>query len=606
MIATKRKPQPLSKNVLTAPVPAGARDGITYNDGFVTMILYCPGITTVHAVGSFSNWKQQAKYVCTFTPDKQRCWITLPIKPKTPLLFQWEIDSKVRVSDPYSEQVCDINDKYINNFVYPNMPDYPVDKTTGIITVLRTPQKPFVWSVPTFVKPTTTSMVVYEMFIRDVTNPGTYVGLLEILPRLTELGINAIELMPIMEFEGNESWGYNVSHLLALDKVYGTPNACKTFIDECHKRGIAVILDIVLNHQFGQSPLINIWGSVMGPTAQNPYFNMVPKHPFNVGYDFNHESLATQAYVKRVLEYWVQEFHIDGYRFDLSKGITQHDSGNDWAQMANYDASRLDIWRGYKQHMHSIDPTTMMILEHFADEQEEHELSAMGFLLWANANSAGAHCLGAQPDQDIAGGVYAPGRGHQWHCLVGYIESHDEERTTYRALHEGLHSANYDTQNLETLIQRMETTLALLLCVPGPKLLWQFNEVAYPISVNVHGRLGRKPSGMPYVTDAKRSKLLQNISALIKAHINLSPFSTYECNAQTHEALKSIVLQHPDGDVVYVANFGLESAEVQIPFTHEGWWIEFVTSNEEHITGELNNIVLNAGEYRLYSTFRLR
>lgn len=596
---TPRQPTP-------APVPDGCRDGITYTDGFVTMVLYCPGITTVYAVGSFSKWKLLSTYLCTHTPDGLRCWITLPIKTKTPLLFQWDIDSRTRVSDPYSEQVCDVHDKYISDTVYPDMPVYPIHETTGIITVLRVPQKPYQWNIQPFVKPSTTSMVVYEIFIRDVTHSGTYKGLLEILPRLSRLGINVIELMPIMEFEGNESWGYNVSHLLALDKVYGTPNACKEFIDECHKHGIAVVLDIVLNHQFGQSPLVNIWGNVTGPTEQNPYFNIIPKHPFNVGYDFNHESSATQYYIQRVLEYWVLEYHIDGFQFDLSKGVTQNDTGNDWAAMANYDPSRVAIWSKYKRHMHAIDPTTIMILEHFADEQEEHELSAMGFLLWANATKAGGNCLSAKPDQDIASGVYALGRGHHWHCLVGYIESHDEERTAYRALHEGTQTSSYNTRDITTMVQRMETTMALLLCVPGPKHLWQFNEVAYPISVNTNGRLGRKPSGMPYINDQKRFQLLENISALVKAHISMSPFSTYDCTPNTYNPLKTIVLRHEQGDVVIVANLDIVPAEIEIPFSRTGWWVEFVTGEETEISTMLNMAVLQPGTYRLYSTFRLR
>ena len=112
------------------------------------------------------------------------------------------------------------------------------------------------------------------------------------------LKINAIELMPIMEFEGNQSWGYNTSFHLALDKFYGTEAKFKELVDVCHQNGIAVILDVALNHAFGRNPMVRMWmddadndgwGSA---SVQNPYFNAVAKHSYSVGEDFNHQQIA--------------------------------------------------------------------------------------------------------------------------------------------------------------------------------------------------------------------------------------------------------------------------------------------------------------------------
>ena len=94
---------------------------------------------------------------------------------------------------------------------------------------------------------------------------------MDTLNYLEELGINAIELMPVNEFEGNNSWGYNPSFHMALDKYYGTPEAFKALVDACHARGIAVILDVVYNHVFSQSPLAKLYWDPIAfkPTIDN-------------------------------------------------------------------------------------------------------------------------------------------------------------------------------------------------------------------------------------------------------------------------------------------------------------------------------------------------
>ena len=93
------------------------------------------------------------------------------------------------------------------------------------------------------------------------------------------MGINAIEMMPVNEFEGNLSWGYNPDYYFAPDKYYGPANNMKQFVDNCHKKGIAVIMDIALNHSFGQAPMVQLyWDAVNSrPAANNPWFNPVPK-----------------------------------------------------------------------------------------------------------------------------------------------------------------------------------------------------------------------------------------------------------------------------------------------------------------------------------------
>lgn len=116
-------------------------------------------------------------------------------------------------------------------------------------------------------------------------------------------------------------------------------------MDKAHGMGIAVIFDIVLNHQLVSSLLVRMWWDAANnrPAANSPYFNIEARHPFNVGYDMNHESQATKDFVDRVTSYWITEYKADGFRFDLSKGFTQTNSGTNVGQWSQYDQSRINI-----------------------------------------------------------------------------------------------------------------------------------------------------------------------------------------------------------------------------------------------------------------------
>ena len=137
------------------------------------------------------------------------------------------------------------------------------------------------WTNNNFSPPEKKDLIIYELLVRDFVSTHSYQTLIDTLDYLVELGINAIELMPPGEFENNESWGYNPSFHMALDKYYGKTEHFKAFIDSCHGRGIAVINDIVFNQAFGQSPMVNLyWDGVNNkPAANNPWFNEVCPHP---------------------------------------------------------------------------------------------------------------------------------------------------------------------------------------------------------------------------------------------------------------------------------------------------------------------------------------
>ena len=120
------------------------------------------------------------------------------------------------------------------------------------------------WNITNFSPPAKEDLVVYELLVRDFVKTHSYKTIQDTLDYLQRLGVNAIELMPINEFENNLSWGYNPSYHMALDKYYGSPERFKSLVDEAHKRGIAIILDVVFNHAFGQSPLCSLYWDAAG------------------------------------------------------------------------------------------------------------------------------------------------------------------------------------------------------------------------------------------------------------------------------------------------------------------------------------------------------
>ena len=190
-------------------------------------------------------------------------WATLTgLDPEKEYMYQYYVgdgDSAFRIHDPYAEIVYDPwNDKYIPESTYPDLPAYPED-TKDRVSAFKISRTDYNWEVEDFRIKDENSLVIYEMLLRDFTSSGDINGALEKLDYLKELGVNAVELMPVQEFEGNDSWGYNPCSYFALDKAYGTREMYRKFVDECHKRGLAVLVDVVYNHTTGAHPYARLY-----------------------------------------------------------------------------------------------------------------------------------------------------------------------------------------------------------------------------------------------------------------------------------------------------------------------------------------------------------
>ena len=587
-------------------LPSGIKPGINIvGSNKITLSLIAPNKNFVLLLGDFNHWTPSSKFQLFKTPDKHSFWIELnDIDPNQSFAFQYLVDGNLRIADPYSEIILDSwNDKYIDNTTYPNLEKYPENKTSEAVTLVPPIYDNYQWNDQDYTRPQKEDLIIYELLIRDFVEAHNYSTLIDSLDYLQNLGINAIELMPINEFEGNESWGYNPSFHGAVDKYYGTRNALKSFVDSCHNRGIAVICDVVFNHAFSQSPLCKLYWdpSNFRPNASNPWLNPIEKHPFNVGYDFNHESEYTKQWMDQILKKWVTDYHFDGFRFDLSKGFTQKDYGSDVGAWGSYDQSRIDLLKRMKNELSQTDNDLFLILEHFANNNEEKVLANEGFMIWGNmVHEFNEAIMGY--DADFSWGDYKK-RDWQNPNLVSYWESHDEERLMTKTMKYGGSYGNYNTKDLETAIDRMKLAATFFFAMPGPKMIWQFGEVGYDFSIDYNGRTGNKPIRWDYFQNGKRKELYLHISKLAQLKTEQNAFKSNNYSLDLGGKTKRIWLNGSE-NFLALGNFDLTSRTMNTGFQKTGTWYNLLTGDSIQVDNTEMQFNFKAGEHRLYSTLR--
>lgn len=602
---------------VVAPLPNGIGDGVTYlpGDTAAYLVLYAPGKTRVAILGDFNNWTETQEGQMNKTPEGDRFWIRIgKLIPSAEYAYQFLIDGSIRVADYNTELVLDPNnDNTIPVATYPNLKLYPTNKTTGIVSVLQPGKASYNWKIQNFKRPNKENLIVYEVLLRDFLTNRNYKTLKDSIGYFKRLGINAIELMPVSEFEGNLSWGYNPNYFFALDKFYGTENSFKEFIDACHEQGIAVIIDMVMNHAFGSSPqALMYWdGANNKPSVDNPWLNPDAKHPFNVGYDFNHESNATKDLVARVVRHWLTKYKIDGFRWDLSKGFTQTNNPNNVAAWGAYDASRVAIWKRIYDSTQSVTPGSYCILEHFADNAEERELANYGMMFWGNNNfKFNEATMGYLTNSDFSD-ISAMRKGWNQHHLIGYMESHDEERLMYRNLNNGNQLGSYSTKDSLVALKRMGEAAAFWAMIPGPKMIWQFGELGFPFSINTcsngsisdNCRLDTKNPVWGYYNDPFKRGLFDVYANLLRLRMNPSFISTFtqkQFNTDLSGAVKTLSINDDSLKVVVVGNFDLSAKTVTVSFPATGTWYSYLTKTSINVSGASASLTLQPGEYHVY------
>jgi len=626
-------------------------DGINYlDDNTAVLVLYATGKDFVYLAGSFNNYQPDATYAMKKDPTRNnKFWLQLNgLTPGQIETYQyWVVDKTplpnsptlVKTADPYSTLVLSPwDDPYIPEASYPNMPTYPAGQEREV-TVLQTGQTAYNWQVTDFEKPKKEDLIVYELLIRDFDANRNFQDVIDKIDYFKDLNINAIELMPVMEYEGNESWGYNTSFHMALDKFYGTKEKFKELVDVCHQNGIAVILDLAFNHAFGRNPMVRMWmedpdGDGWGePSSDNPYFNQVALHTYSVGNDFDHSNPRTKDFVKRTLEHWIQEFKIDGIRWDLTKGFTQNCSASNEGCTNGYQQDRVDVLKEYADYSWSLDPDHYVIFEHLGTDNEEKEWAnyrldeGKGIMMWGiMTHQYNELTMGQDGDRNINRIGHNARAGYNGPRVMGYPESHDEERLMYKNLQYGNTSnSSHNVQDLNTALSRMSALAAVSIMVPGPKMIWHFGELGMEQSIftcnngSVNSqddaiagdcKLDLKPQPQwvnNWLTDAVRGQVYEDWSKLHKLKIEEPVFEgDYTMSSGNFtpriDVFDTSIPTTELRNVIILANFDVNTQTVNTNFpagVTTIWYDLMDPSGSTTVSNSTLTISIPAGQFRI-------
>ena len=583
--------------------PAGVDMGIYYDENDPTKVTLCTYAASktqaakhVLLLGDMTDWKLSNDY--QLYKDGNYFWITLTgLEPKKEYRFQYVVvradGVKVQISDLYSEKVLHPDDAYEPSTVDPTLIGYPLKGADGgYVTVIQPGKEKYKWSDYTlnFKRPNKNNLVIYELWVYDYTAKRSIKGVMDRLDYIQNLGVNAIEVMPVSEFEGNYNWGYSPTHYFAFDKAYGSSEMFKQFVDECHKRGIAVIVDMVFNHATGQNPMNKLYpyGTDL---AQNPWFNVTAPHYDNVYEDWNHGFAPAHNMFIRVLKYWLEEYKIDGYRLDISHGLCSDKANTSVDNLIDY----------YQKGVKAVAPDAYMILEHWGGSMgtERPRLISYGMQCWENTNHA--YCQTAMGWLKEGDGFEAANQDG----YVTYCESHDEERMQYQCKQYG--NGNIKTDE-SVRLGRVAANVAFNVLLNGSHMLWQFEEIGYDFSINCDlqspnaydsgKRCNTKPrpESRGYFSSTNRVNAFKKCAQVIALRTQLLPAVFAGNPTQVHIGSGYVTRTVQWGNNVFaVANFSpTDNMTINLP---SGTWYDYLGGATKAAT----SYSLKPGELKVFT-----
>lgn len=416
--------------------------------------LFAPRNKGAALIGSFSNWenipmqKDKEGYFYTSVELEDGIYqYKFRVQTKSP---NFESDQWVEVIDPYATDVDEVN-------------DYGILRIKEGQRIVDT----YVWQHDDTLLPNNHEIVIYEMHVADFTGGeddpykrGKYIDAIAKLDYLSELGINAIELMPVNEYPGDYRWGYKVRHYFATESSYGSTKELKRFIDECHARGIRVFIDGIYNHTDEECPLLlidrNYWYYEHMHYPEDPSNYWGPEFNYD-NYDETLDVKPAWKYVGDVVRYWVQEYHIDGIRFDAVR------------QLANYEF--LD-WLAKQAKKNAAPKPFYTIAEHIPDTSTVVSPEGPLDACWHESFRYFVipHICGEMFDLEKLKEVLDPRRQGYGATtnVINYLSTHDRERVFRELGDRGIFN--------EDAFQRAKLGVVLLMTAMGVPMLWMGEE----------------------------------------------------------------------------------------------------------------------------------
>jgi 1,4-alpha-glucan branching enzyme len=415
--------------------------------------LWAPYNKAASLIGSFSKWEEipmeKGKDGFFLTSVKLEDGVhQYKFKVQSKSWF-FEPDQWVTVNDPYA---TDIDDSSQNCNLRIKDGERIVDT--------------YVWKNDDKPLPPDHELVIYELHVGDFSGGeddpyarGKYKHVVEKLDYLVELGINCIELMPVKEYPGDHGWGYNPRYFFATESSYGTTAELKALIDECHGRGIRVLMDGIYNHSESESPLTQI--------DHDYWYHHAPKDPDNnwgpeFNYEFYDEKFETypaRRFIGDVVRFWIEEYHTDGIRYDAARQLGNYDFMHWVVQEAKKTAGMKPFYN---------------IAEHIPQNPAITNADGPMDGAWhENFYSAMIdHLCNEQFDLErLKSALDAKREGYQGATnIVNYLTNHDHNHLMYELGERGILE--------EAAFKRAKLGSALLMTAMGVPMIWMGEEFA--------------------------------------------------------------------------------------------------------------------------------
>ncbi len=447
--------------------------------------------------------------------------------------------------------------------------------------------------------PENRDLIIYEAHVRDFrggegdeNTKGTFKGMIERLDYLVELGINAIELMPVNEFPGDYSWGYSQSSLYAIENSYGGPDDLCALVDECHARGIRVINDAVYNHMDKDAPLTQIdyayWFYTENPDDAELQFG--PKFNYE-HFDTNLQRFPARDHVMESILYWVNNYHIDGIRFDATRAIKHYD---------------LLDWMHDQVHEHINFKPFYTIAEHVPQDPTIVGPSGPMDAAWHENFSKQLMCTilgipkdGREPFDTSALINVLDGRREGFidvYHTVKYIDNHDQDRIMWQL---GTYANTFD----DAAFRRMKMGASILLTAPGVPMLWMGQEFGFP----AERTLASRPIAWGLLENESNQGLLEHYKHLIRIRKSNPALTSSNFDVVADMPDRAIIVYkrwNDEGNIVMIAanlkdqhageftvgNDGLE----------DGTWREMIFNYDVHVQGGTLTDQLGPSEVKIY------
>ena len=430
---------------------------IVLNNG-VAFRVWAPNADSVSVVGEFNEWKPCAN---PMNPEDSGCWFVVVENAKPGDEYKYQLANGEQTFQRIDPRVREVTNSIGNGIVHdPN----------------------FDWDDDNFEMPSWNELVIYETHIgtfhRDDEAVGTFEDYQQRFDHLKRLGVNALQIMPIAEFAGDLSWGYNPAHPYAIESAYGGPVGFKTFVREAHKHGFAVILDVVYNH-FGPSDL-DLWQFDGWSENDKGGIFFYNDHRSNTPWGDTRPDYGrgeVRSYIRDNAMMWLEDFHVDGLRYDMTLYIRSVDASG---QEEIPEGWGLTQW--VNREVHGFKPSAITIAEDLQDNdyltKSDIEGGAGFSTQWDASFVHPIRDVITQPDDaardmnKVRDALYHGYNGDAFQRVV-YTESHDEVANGKSRIPSEIDEADTDTFFAQ---KRSALGLALVMTAPGIPMLFQGQE----------------------------------------------------------------------------------------------------------------------------------